>query len=235
MLTHHLLRVILMPDPVVPVVPAAADAPAAVVNPADAAAIASAAEGQAPVVPPVVPDTYDLKLPQGATVDPSLVERTAAIARTLGLTNEKGQQLLDGTLTELATATAKASESAVEAYKAKLAEDNANGGAEWTRRDTAWRAQMLADPMVAGDDAKLAVLKTQGQAVIARFGGEDVTNFLEATGLGSHPAVVRLLGKIGAAMGESSFVSGSREIGKTSTREERMYGPDGRGPAVKAG
>ena len=227
-----------MPDPVVSsVVPAAAAAvppvAAAAVLPADAAAIASAAEGVKPVVPAAVgvPETYDLKLPAGASVDPTIIERTAATARTLGLSNEAGQQLLDASLTELTTATTKASTDAVEAYKTKFAADNANGGAEWTRRDTMWRNEMLADPMVNGDDTKLVALKTQAQGVITRFGDPTVKDFLETTGLGSHPSVVKLLGKIGAAMGESAFVAGgTAPLGKPKTHADALYPGDGRGP-----
>jgi hypothetical protein len=44
---------------------------------------------------PTVPDKYDLKLPDKSTVDKAVVERTAAKARELGLSQEHAQKTLD--------------------------------------------------------------------------------------------------------------------------------------------
>lgn len=179
----------------------------------------SVASSSAAAPPAGTPETYDLKLsPEARGIDAAIVERTAAIARAQGLGNEAAQKLLDSVVAEVAAQqTAQ-----VEAWKP--------GGAQWTARDTEWRQAALADAEIGGSPEKLAKSVELAQKVMAKFGGADVVAFLKETGLGSHPAALKLLAKIGAAMSESSLVVGAPAAvsGKKDTAE-KLYGPDGTG------
>ena len=180
---------------------------------------AAAAPASSAAVAAGAPDAYDLKVSADAKgIDAAIVERTAAIARAQGLGNEAAQSLLDSVVAEVTAQQA----AQVEAWKP--------GGAEWVKRDAAWRADALADAAIGGTPEKLAQSVELAQKVMAKFGGDDVVAFLKETGLGSHPAALKLLAGIGRAMSESSLVlpAGGPSVGPLSTAE-KLYGKDGTG------
>jgi hypothetical protein len=198
-------------DPTVPPVTPPVDPSAPVVPPID-----PATPPAAPVVPvvPVVPDKYELKLPAESTLDPAIVERTAAKARELGLSNEAGQQLLDSVVAE------------VTARETAQAEANKPGGSAWTERVQALEAAALADKEIGGSPEKLAASAELGKRVLAKFFPPETAAFLQETGLGSHPAILKGLAKIGRSMSEGSLAfSGTNEGGPPSEDEKlaRMY------------
>lgn len=193
---------------------AAADAPPSSMASSAAESVASsAATGNAP-------EKYDLKLPANVkNVDPALMQRIEATARSRGLSNEDGQHLLDAVVTEMQAADA-----------ARIAAWEPGKGTEWNKRDAEWRAQALADAEIGGSEDKLKTSLELAQKVMRKFGGEEATKFLEDTGLGSHPATIRLLSAIGRAMSESSLILGTPSLAeKPATIAERMYGKDGTG------
>lgn len=205
----------------------AASPSAAVAAPSSAATLVdtSVAASSAAVTPSSAasaagaPEQYDIKVPATAKgIDAAIVERTAAIARAQGLGNDAAQKLLDGVVAEVAAQNA----AQVEAWKP--------GGSQWAARDTEWRTAALADAEIGGSAEKLAKSVELAQKVMAKFGGEDVVAFLKETGLGSHPAALKLLAKIGAAMSESSLVVGAPAGSSgAKTTAEKLYGPDGTG------
>jgi hypothetical protein len=170
----------------------------------------------------VVPEKYEVKLPDGVKVDPAIVERTAARARELGLSNEAGQTLLNSVAEEVITQ--RTAEDA-----ARLA-DWSPGGASWKARDAEWRLQALADPEIGGSPAKLANSVELAQKVRRELGGKEFDQFLKDTGLGSHPAALKFLAKIGRGMSESTLVpaSGSGAT-EAKTTAQKLYGDDGTG------
>jgi hypothetical protein len=182
--------------------------------PTAAAAPATPAAPSAPATP-VVPATYDLKLPDGASVDPAIVERTAALARTLGLSNEAGQQLLDKTVAEASAP-----------LTAFLEANKPGEGTAWKARVGEYETQAKADPEIGGPKFDASVEKAQ--QVLAKFGTPGLKQALDTTGFGSHPEVLRLLAKIGGAMSEGSLVLPGAQDGGAATKKaphEIMY-PD---------
>jgi hypothetical protein len=185
-------------------------------TPAGAAAAATTeATPETPAsVVPVVPETYDLKLPADSKADPAIVERTAAIARELGLSNEAGQKLLETVHAE------------VVAREAAIAEAAKPGGTAWKENVDRLAAVALADPEVGGSPEKLAANVELGKAVLTKFFPAEVKDFLNETGLGSDPRVLRGLVKIAKSMGEGSLVLGGTDDGGANTEEAalaRMY------------
>lgn len=215
-----------------------ADAAVAASQAATAAAAASAA-GAEPVVADaakvadatpvttqtVVPDTYDLKWPDGSTLNPAIVERTAATARALGLSNAAGQQLLDQTVQDLTNAETAAKATAQATFDAQV-EAWKPGGAEWVKRNTAWTNDAIADAEIGGTPEKLAVSVEKAQQALAKYGPPELKPLLDETGFGSHPAVIKLLASIGRAMSEGSLVLGATgQPGKPKSDGQLMY-PD---------
>lgn len=182
-----------------------------------------------PVVPPapVVPETYDLKVPDGT--DASVVERTVALARELGLDNAAAQKLADReveTHTANRTATEEAQKTFLKAYEP--------GGTEWVKQDAAWRAEALADPVIGGSPEKLATSVELAQQALNKYGTNDLREQLKVTGFGSNPAVIKFLAKIGKAAAESPPVIGlNGKSGEKIPTAVLLYGEDGMGPKPK--
>lgn len=178
---------------------------------ASVASTASTAQG--------APDKYEFKMPANVKDDPALKQRIETIARSRGLSNEAGQQLLDTVITEM-----QAQDTA------RTAAWEPQTGEAWKQRDTEWRTSALADTEIGGSQEKLAASVELAKKAVAKFGGDDVTAFLETTGLGSHPAAIKLLARIGKAMSESTLIVGSPGAGpEKKSAAERMYGPTGTG------
>ncbi len=57
-----------------------------------------------------------------------------------------------------------------------------------------------------------------------RFGGEDLRNLLDATGLGSHPVIVRTFHEISKYISEDCSVGGSARNSTDKTFAEALYG-----------
>lgn len=164
---------------------------------ADAAAVAAAANS--------VPDKYDLKLPDDFGGDKSVVERTAAIARELGLSNERAQKLLTSTLQEHASIEKSAIEATLQSH--------AKGGTVWEKQVEDWNKAALADELLAGNKPEqLTASVALAKQVLAKYGDKESIAFLDTNPIGSHPALLRLLVRIGKASSEGSLiVPGSQE------------------------
>jgi hypothetical protein len=114
-----------------------------------------------------------------------------------------------------------------DARAAAIASWEPGKGADWMKQDEAWRTAAIADPNLGGGkqdvfDANVLTAKR----VLAKFGDEQSRDFLEKSGLGSHPGALRLLVSIGKAMGEASLVTSS-PVQKTDKTEDdvaaKMY------------
>ena len=198
----------------------AADAQAATEKAAaDAKAVADAEAAKAAI-------KYDLKAPDGVTLDPALMERTVAIARAQGLSPEAGQALLDSTVSELQSQDA-----------ARTARWEPLKGVDWIAYNNTLKASALADPEIGGSPEKLANNVELAQSVIRTISDGDpkmetaFKNFLTTSGLASHPDAIRLLARIGRRMAEPALILGSTSntSGKKPMKEA-MYPGDGTGP-----
>jgi len=169
----------------------------------------SGKEGEKPAVEEV---KYELTLPEGSTVDPAVLERTAATARELGLSQEHAQKMSDLVAAEVA------------AREAALLDQYKPGGEHWTKQVDDWGAASLADAEIGGTPEKLAENVDVAKKVLATFGSEPLARFLHETGFGSHPEVVRMFAKIGKGMGEGTFVPAVPAGGSTEEDKlRRMY------------
>src|SRR5678815_4991133 len=172
---------------------------------------------------PVLPAEFKLVLPKDSPLPAATVERTAAIARELGLSNAAAQTVLESVNAE-AAALVKAQNDAWEPGK----------GAEWLRRDTEWKAEALKDAEIGGSPDKLKVATEKAQQVLGKFFPPTITEFLQASGLGSHPDVIKGLAKIGRGMSEGTLILGApADTSGPKTLAQRMYPNGGEGPPKK--
>lgn len=144
----------------------------------------------------VVPEQYaDFKLPEGVTLDPEMLTEFKSAAKEAGLTQEAAQKFI-----ELGAKITKGQTTRLQS------EVNA------TREQ--WKTAAAADPEFGGEkfDANLAVAKK----AFDQFGTPELKTFLNDTGLGNHPELVRWAFRVGGALSEDGIVKGRQGDGTSS-------------------
>lgn len=131
-----------------------------------------------------MPAKYELKAPDGATIEPAQMEWVVAKARDLGLTNAQAQGLLNTMHAEVVQAREKAGQTEVEKRKA-------------------WREAAQAK---FGDNLR-DVTATANRA-IARFGTPELDKLLHDTGMGDHPELLSAFYEAGRRISPDKFVGG---------------------------
>ena len=97
----------------------------------------------------------------------------------------------------------------------------------WEKTKTTWKDQTLADPEIGGNRFQTAL--TSAQTFIRTHGGtaEQQAEFralMDTSGLGNHPAMIRLLAKAGASMVEGSPLAATKPVTPSKSKTETMYG-----------
>lgn len=177
--------------------PAAAPAPAA---PAEAAAPAASAPAE-PSTPAGAPEKYEFKPTEGINLSDAVIGKYSEIARELNLTQDNAQKVI----TEIAPLIAKQQ---ADTFKATV---------------EGWEAQAKADKEIGGE--KLAEnLALAKRGLEAHFSGEFV-KWLNESGLGNHPEMIRGFMKIGKSVSQDTFVhSGSGATTPMGNAADKLYG-----------
>lgn len=148
------------------------------------------------------PVEYALTLPEGSLLDAAVLERTAADARTQGLTNEQAQAVVN----RISQEAAALAEAQLAAYQP--------GGAAYEKLVDGWKEQTLADESLGKTPEERTATIQRGHQVLQKYveahpDQQDAINgFLNDTGLGNHPAMVRVFAWLGRAMSETPVVKG---------------------------
>lgn len=152
----------------------------------------------------VVPEKYDLKVPEGSPLDASHVEKVAALAKERGLSNEEAQAIVDRdnqTISGFANGQQEQFKKQQEVWKEQSSKDSEFGGAEFAK------------------NAELS------KRVLERFGSDELRFALDATGLGNHPELIRFVYRIGKMMSEDQLVIPKANTGgQQKSMEEVFYG-----------
>lgn len=152
--------------------------------------------------PEGAPEKYEFKPAEGQELDTSALEQFEPIAREMNLTNEQAQKMVDLYGTKIMP---MVQQQQVEA---------------WQKTTEQWAADVKADKEIGGD--KLTGNLSAAQRALAQFGTPELKEYLEGTGLGNHPELVKAFVKIGKAMSEDGMVTG-KESGQRSAAEV-LYG-----------
>ena len=166
-----------------------------------------AVEGQpaAPATPEVkpqgAPEAYaDFTLPEGSIVAPEIIEDVKTAAKSLNLSQDQAQHLLDS---NVALASKMVAKSAVD-----------------------WEAATKADKEIGGD----ALQDNLGYAkkALDAFGSAELKGLLQKSGLGNHPEFVRAFVKVGKAISEDKLVMGGVQPAAKDPRN--LYAKSGMNP-----
>jgi hypothetical protein len=149
------------------------------------------------------PEKYELKAKEGSALAADRLKAIEAEAKEKGLSNEEAQALLDR-------------------------EENAVAGhvereqAAYKERQAQWKETVSTDKEMGGDNQARFV--ESAHRVIARFASPELKEILNNTELGNHPELVRLLGRVGQAIGEDRLVVPSAQAGAVKkSPEEKFY------------
>jgi hypothetical protein len=148
-------------------------------------------------------ESYDIKLGNDSLLDKNHVDSVISFAKENNLTNEQANDLV------------KRDESLLTNYKERIISEHKNVTDQWA-------SMSKADKEIGGENLNKNI--SLARSAINRFGSDGFKDYLESTGVGNHPEVIRLFSKIGKAMADDSF-----DIAKPKSQEktlaERLY-PD---------
>lgn len=158
--------------------------------------------------PAVVPDKYELKIPDGSLLDAAHVDKLTAFAKEQKLTNAQAQVILNRENEAVA--------SYVTAHKP--------GGEVWNKLVTDWESAALVDKEIGGSKEVLAANVELGKRVIDRYFPEPIRKFLQESGYGSNPDVLRGFVKLGKAAGEDKIERPNTTPTDQKSTAELFYG-----------
>ncbi|WKG97737.1 peptidase [Klebsiella pneumoniae] len=147
------------------------------------------------------PEKYEFTAAEGVDLDTEALKDFEPVARELNLTNEQAQKLVD-------------------AYPKILAGVQQRQADAWQAQTEEWAATVKADKEIGGD--KLTANLGVAQRALDTFGTPELKEYLNGTGLGNHPELVKAFVKVGKAMSEDGVVTG-KESGQRSAAEV-LYG-----------
>lgn len=140
----------------------------------------------------VVPEDgkYTLKMPEGVEVDSELLDAIAPKLKAKGYTHRETQELVDDFI------------------KTQQAR-GAKQGEAWSQTISKWAEDAKADKEIGGQNWSGTV--TNAQRVINQFSTPALKEYLNATGGGNHPEMIRFMAKVGAVIKEDNPATGGAE------------------------
>lgn len=154
------------------------------------------ADGDAakPADTPVVPETYEFKLPDGAELDDTTLPMVQDLFKELGLPQDKAQAVLEKLL-EIDNARQPSPEQIQQHYEEQAAALNKNWGEECRKLEG-----------IGGENFNKS-LETCSQ-VMVKFASPELRNFLTYSALGSNPEFFKFIHAIGSAMSQDTLEHG---------------------------
>lgn len=139
------------------------------------------------------PEKYEFTAGKDQELDKEAVAAFEPIARELGLSNEQAQKIVD-------------------VYGSTIMPQLVKQQADaWQKQVTDWAETVQADK-------ELSSVESIGNAqkAMEQFGTPELKEYLNETGLGNHPELIRIFSKIGKSMSEDGFVGGSSENARST-------------------
>lgn len=134
------------------------------------------------------PEAYeDFTLPEGMEMDSASLEKASELFKGANLNQEQAQQFVD-LMAEKVAADAQAAE---EQHKATVQQ---------------WLSDAKGDSDMGG--AKWAATETAALKAMDKFGSPELKEFMNTTGLGNHPEMIRMLARVGQTTSEPGLDGG---------------------------
>lgn len=155
--------------------------------------------------PESAPEKYEaFKLPEGLQMDEGKFANFSTLAKELNLSQANAQRLVD-----LAVKNGENDD--------KLRQE------AWAKQRETWVKEIKADPEIGGQ--KLNETVQYAKRALKEFGNLKLMEYLDNSGLGDHPELVRVFAKIGQKMSDDKVVDG-KPSGTADNRSaaEVIYG-----------
>lgn len=151
-------------------------------------------------------EDYEVKLPEGFTVEPETLTQFQTFAAEAKLSKEQAQSLVD---THIALST-----KAAEAWVAQQQKS-------WSDTLDGWKNDINADPVIGGDKSALA--QAMVGVALDEFGSPEARAAFDLTGAGWNPAIIKFIYNLANAVVEgnpapaigASVAQGAKTIGQS--------------------
>lgn len=149
---------------------------------------------------------YALTMPDGVELDSEMMAVIGPVFKDLNLSNGHAQMIADKFI--------------------EVQQQRAGKQAEgWAQTITKWADDAKADPEMGGNKWDGTV--TAAKSTVDRFGTPALKEYLEASGAGNHPEIIRLMAKVGAMIGEDDpAISENPGVKPSADRAVAMYPND---------
>lgn len=140
----------------------------------------------------VIPEKYELKAPEGMTIDNGMLEGLTPVFKEIGITQEQAQKLADVYAPML--------KKQAESYRQESIK-------EFDKITESWKQETIKE-LGADYEKKLA----PAAKLIDKSGfGKDIREMMSETRVGNHPVMVRFLTWLGSKISEDSFVEPNKQ------------------------
>jgi len=192
--------------PAAEVIPPAAQAPATALTP-------DAKTENTETVPPaakVVPEKYDVKLPEGSKLTAEDLTKFTDAAKINKLSNEEAQAQLNG----MSAFAEQIQERSVKTYDQQQFQKNEAQKAEWFKA-----AQ--SDPEIGGEKFKESVaLATRA---LDKINDPALMKWLQDSGRGNDPMIIRAFARVGRGIADDKTITGGAPINGSKTQTDILY------------
>lgn len=130
---------------------------------------------------------YELKMPDGVKVDQELLDALGPKFAAKNLTTRDAQELADD-------------------FTKILQERAAKEGQDWANTITKWVDDAKSDKDIGGDKWDATV--SSATRAVNKLGTPELREYLNASGGGNHPELIRFMSKVGAMIREDNPASG---------------------------
>ncbi len=149
---------------------------------------------------------YDLKMPEGIELDTELAEALGPEFAAVKLTNAQAQKFVD---------------KYIEIQQARAAKQ----GEVWAGTISKWVDDAKSDKEIGGDKWDGTV--SASRRAVETLGTPALKEYLNASGGGNHPELIRFMAKVGAMIKEDNPASGGAEgAGKPAEAAHRLFPTD---------
>lgn len=164
-----------------------------------------AQQGEQEPPKPDVPEKYEFHTPEGqAPLTEGEIQAYTEVCRGMGLTQEQAQMLYEKAAPQISAMYTQKAQDVMRQAQAK------------------WQSTLMADEELGGQNLENTKLNT-GKFLKA-FGTQGFNTLMKNTGLMNHPELVRVMARVGAAMGNDNvFINGNSKPTPKRNPLEFMY------------
>lgn len=162
-----------------------------------------------PKTEPVVPEKYELKLPEGSLLTDQDLEQLSVHAKEKKLTQAQAEEVL------------AERHAAVSAFAER---HQAQQQAEVQTKAKAWKEEIETDKEIGGTNLEQS--NAYVTAAVKRFAPPDLQQIMSTSDIGKHPGLFRMLRSIGKAMADDDFVQDGPAPAGEKSLTELFYGPN---------